>query len=182
MIFCLSNLCRLILRLTSPHELFKVRDMKNTFLFVSLILTACVNRPAAVHLTSDTILLYHPREPSPCDYSGQFREPPIFLKTKKHQIRIEPIEPLKDYKYKYISWDINKSLDDAPDLIISGGRHEMQGSGGNNVYKFNHNGYSYTVYQTILGTEYSAPYGIWIEQDDKPIEHYVAELICSINE
>jgi len=86
------------------------------------------------------------------------------LKTDKFIIRIDN---MGNDKYRYASWDINKTTQDKPDIILLNGVHAYDGSGGNNSYTFKNGDYSYIVSETIVGAMDSPPYDLEIIKNGK---------------
>ena len=62
--------------------------------------------------------------------------------TKKERFRIDL---LKDQKYRYASWKINKTMKGKPDLIIENGLLIIEGSISNEIYEFKNNDYKYII-------------------------------------
>ena len=76
-------------------------------------------------------------------------EYPIFeWKTKSYIIRVDGMNHLG---YRYTSWSIDKKVSDKPDLVLVGGEHHYQGSGGNHNYDFKNGDYIYRIDVNILG-------------------------------
>jgi hypothetical protein len=70
-------------------------------------------------------------------------EKPIFKGyTKKVRFRIDL---LKDQTYRYASWDINKAMNEKPDLVILNGQLNIEGSIGNQIFEFKNLDYQYTI-------------------------------------
>ena len=70
-------------------------------------------------------------------------EKPIFKGyTKKVRFRIDL---LKDQTYRYTSWDINKGMNEKPDLVIFKGKLNIEGSIGNQIFEFKNLDYQYTI-------------------------------------
>jgi hypothetical protein len=70
-------------------------------------------------------------------------EKPIFKGyTKNVRFRIDL---LKDQTYRYASWDINKAMNEKPDLVILNGQLNIEGSIGNQIFEFKSLDYQYTI-------------------------------------
>lgn len=70
-------------------------------------------------------------------------EKPVFKGyTKKVRFRIDL---LKDQTYRYASWDINKAMNEKPDLVILNGQLNIEGSIGNQIFEFKNLDYQYTI-------------------------------------
>jgi hypothetical protein len=106
--------------------------------------------------------------------AGQDSVSSLTFKTEKFIIKIYS---MPDYKYKYASWGINKSIADKPDLVLLNGEHVFDGSGGNNHYEFKNDEYLYIIRNTILGTGESVPYDLTIYKNDEKILYQPAEKI-----
>lgn len=82
-----------------------------------------------------------------------FEEPVYRFKTKNYLIRIDR---LKNGKYRYACWKNSQSESSKPDLILSNGNMQFEGSGGNHTVNFKNENYSYSIYRNIIG-EKNAP-------------------------
>ncbi len=70
------------------------------------------------------------------------------FKTKGFTVRIDK---LKDGSLRYVAWSANAKLISKPDLIISNGELDHQGSGGDHTYTFKNGDYRYLLEVTIIG-------------------------------
>lgn len=77
-----------------------------------------------------------------------FEDPVYKIETKNYRIRIDE---LSDGRYRYASWKIDQHESAKPDLILSNGILEFQGSGGNHVITFSNGNYTYSIYRNIIG-------------------------------
>lgn len=94
-------------------------------------------------------------------------ESPIYkIKTKNYLIRIDK---LSDYKYRYASWKINEKESSKPDVVLTNGQVEYQGSGGNHVFTFSNNNYVYKVYRNIIGADASPDITLEVEKEGQTI-------------
>ncbi len=82
----------------------------------------------------------------------EFERPVGVLRTKNHTIRIDN---LGDNKYRYASWKNNKSMNNKPDLILTDGICNVDGSMGNHFYSFENGDYLYQCF-------------IWMNDDKNP--------------
>lgn len=103
-----------------------------------------------------------------------FESPTYKIKTKNYLIRIDE---LKNNKYRYASWKINKKESSKPDLILNNGELEFQGSGGNHVITFTNGNYIYKVYRNIIGEENTPDITLEVEENEKIILHQNGTLI-----
>ena len=55
------------------------------------------------------------------------------IETKDYKVRIDL---LPNDELRFSIWDFHKSMKDNPKLVIKGGEHLPQGSGGNSIYQF----------------------------------------------
>lgn len=103
-----------------------------------------------------------------------FESPTYKIKTKKYLIRIDELE---NKNYRYVSWKISKKESSKPDLILTNGELEFQGSGGNHVITFTNGNYIYTVYRNIIGEENTPDITLEVEENEKIILHQNGTLI-----
>ncbi|WP_228458233.1 hypothetical protein [Chryseobacterium schmidteae] len=103
-----------------------------------------------------------------------FESPTYKIKTKKYLIRIDELE---NKKYRYVSWKISKKESSKPDLILTNGELEFQGSGGNHVITFTNGNYIYKVYRNIIGEENTPDITLEVEENEKIILHQNGTLI-----
>ena len=103
-----------------------------------------------------------------------FESPKYRIKTKNYLIRIDA---LGDYQYRYASWKLGEKESSKPDIILSYGKLEYQGSGGNHVFTFLNGDFTYNVYRTIIGGENSAPFSLEIEENGTIILTEDGELV-----
>ncbi len=103
-----------------------------------------------------------------------FKRPCSIIETDQFRIRIDE---LHDGSFRYSSWNIKKSMGEKPDLILTGGLIEFDGSGGNHNYIFKNEEYTYEVTITILGdgSEYDA--NLTIYKNEKEIFNQPAKQI-----
>ncbi len=83
-----------------------------------------------------------------------YKQPILEWKTAKFQIRVDD---LGSDNYRYASWSINKSQSEKPDLVLTGGKLEFDGSGGNHQYSFAKGKYLYRCYVNVMGKSDSVP-------------------------
>lgn len=83
-----------------------------------------------------------------------FKSPVLEWQTKKFRVRIDLME---DDSYRYAVWKVAASTSSKPDLILSNGEKNFDGSGGNHSYVFLNGHYTYECAVTALGTDLSPP-------------------------
>lgn len=96
----------------------------------------------------------------------KFASPVYKIKTGHFLIRIDK---LSDLQYRYASWKIDKKESTLPDIILSKGVIEFQGSGGNHIITFRNGIYKYKVYRNIIGEDNSPDITLEVEKDGKII-------------
>jgi len=96
----------------------------------------------------------------------KYNRPVLVLETSKFRIRIDEI---KDYVYRYASWSIDRSMNEAPDLVISNGKRISDGTGGNHNFIFVNNGYTYDCSIIVLGRQNSPPAELSVYTNEKQI-------------
>jgi len=95
-----------------------------------------------------------------------FESPTHKIKTKNYLVRIDE---LADNKYRYASWKAGEKETSKPDLILSNGKLEFEGSGGNYVITFVEGNYTYKIYRNVMGEKNSAEITLYIEKEGKVI-------------
>lgn len=70
----------------------------------------------------------------------KFDKPVCSIETENYKIRIDD---LGDNKFRYASWEIGHSMSDKPDLIITNGFLQVDGSMGNHFYAFSSGNHIY---------------------------------------
>ena len=96
----------------------------------------------------------------------ELKSPILFMETKKFKIRIDD---LGEGTYRYAEWPISKTQSDKPDLILTDGKIEFDGSGGNHDYVFKKGNYTYTCYVAVMREEDSPPARITVLKDEQEI-------------
>jgi hypothetical protein len=95
-----------------------------------------------------------------------FESPTYKIKTKNYLIRIDE---LTNNKYRYASWKRSEKESSIPNIILDNGELEYQGSGGNHVFTFTNNNYTYRVYRTIMGEPGSPDIILEVKKNGKVI-------------
>lgn len=93
-----------------------------------------------------------------------FKKPILQWKTEKFHIRIDEV---KNDKYRYTAWSLHKKTSDSPDIVLSSGVVEFEGSGGNHHYIFNNDKYKYICYVNKLGSKESPPGSLEVYKGEK---------------
>jgi hypothetical protein len=104
----------------------------------------------------------------------EFYRPLYILETSKFIIRIDELE---NYKFRYASWPIFKTMLDKPDLILYNGEFVAEGTGGNHSYQFKNGDYTYECSIIIMGEEGSPPARLTIIKDDTEILSQNATIV-----
>lgn len=95
-----------------------------------------------------------------------FDTPVYKITTSKFLIRIDALE---NGKYRYASWKINKKESSKPDLILTNGKMEIQGTGGNHAVVFTNKNYTYSIFRNIIGREKEPDVTLVVEKDNQTI-------------
>jgi hypothetical protein len=95
-----------------------------------------------------------------------FESPTHKIETKNYLIRIDE---LAGNKYRYASWKTGEKETSKPDLILSNGELEFEGSGGNYVINFVQGKYTYKIYRNVIGEENSPEITLNLEKEGKVI-------------
>lgn len=95
-----------------------------------------------------------------------FENPEYRILTANYLVRIDE---LSNGKYRYASWKKGANESSKPDLILSNGKLEFEGSGGNHVITFVSGNYIYKIYRNILGERDSPDITLEIEKNGKAI-------------
>lgn len=100
---------------------------------------------------------------------------PIYrFQTKNYFIRIDQ---LKDGSHRYASWKLGKKESTKPDLIITNGELQFDGSGGNHTITFKKGEFSYIIYRGIIGEKDTPEIDLTVEQNNKVILQQDGKLI-----
>lgn len=103
-----------------------------------------------------------------------FNLPLYKFKTKNHLIRVDQLE---NGKYRYVSWKTGKSESSKPDLILTNGELQFDGSGGNHTITFKKGEFNYKIYRGIIGEKDAAEISLTVEQDGKIILQQDGKLL-----
>lgn len=103
-----------------------------------------------------------------------FKSPTYKIKTKSFLIRIDE---LNNGKYRYTSWKIGKSESTKPDLILTNGYLQFDGSGGNHTITFKKGEFNYKIYRGIIGEKDAAEVSLTVEQNGKVILQQDGKLL-----
>ncbi|MGX7666720.1 hypothetical protein [Flavobacterium pedocola] len=95
-----------------------------------------------------------------------FKTPTYKIKSKNYLIRIDE---LANDKYRYASWKSVQDESSKPDLILTNGELEIQGSGGNHVITFKSGKYKYNIYRNIIGADDAPDITLEVEKNGKVI-------------
>lgn len=96
----------------------------------------------------------------------KFVSPILYMKTKGSQIRIDQ---LGSDDYRFVSWSPGQSQSDKPALVLTNGKIQMDGSGGNRKYIFTKGSHTYICYVLLMGEDTSPPGGIEILKNNQEI-------------
>ncbi len=96
------------------------------------------------------------------------------IQTRQYHIRIDE---LTNHQYRYASWKMGEKESSKPDIILTDGEKVFEGSGGNHVFTFVNNNYTYKVYRNILGEEDMPDITLIILKDGKEILKEGGKLI-----
>ncbi len=100
--------------------------------------------------------------------------PTYKIQTKKYHIRIDE---LTNYKYRYASWKMGEKESSKPDIILTDGEKVFEGSGGNHVFTFVNEHYTYKVYRTMVENPKMPEIRLYIIKDGKEILKEEGKLI-----
>lgn len=93
-----------------------------------------------------------------------FEKPVLELETARFKVRIDD---MGDYHYRYASWSEESLTTEEPDLVLTGGEIQYQGSGGDYLFEFKNGEYRYVVMTNKMGPNGSAPAMLKIYYRDK---------------
>jgi len=95
-----------------------------------------------------------------------FLVPVYKFKTKNYLIRIDE---QANNKYRYASWKIGSLESSKPDLILTDGEWDNDGTGGNHTITFKKGEFNYKIYRGIIGEKDAAEISLTVEQNGKII-------------
>lgn len=96
----------------------------------------------------------------------KFEAPVLFMQTKDLKIRIDD---LGNFNYRYASWDVSKNQSDKPALVLTQGKLEWDGSGGNHFFTFKNGDHTYRCYISVIGTSETPPARLTVLKNDREI-------------
>ncbi len=97
-----------------------------------------------------------------------FVKPALEWETSKFRIRVDD---LGNNKFRYAAWPVSRSTGEKPDIIISGGRIEFEGSGGNHTYIFSNGDFQYKCIVNVIGSDETPPGELEVYKSNKRILH-----------
>lgn len=103
-----------------------------------------------------------------------FLVPVYKFKTKNYLIRIDE---QANNKYRYASWKIGSLESSKPDLILTDGEWENDGTGGNHTITFKKGEFNYIIYRGIIGEKDAAEISLTVEQKGKIILQQDGKLL-----
>lgn len=98
----------------------------------------------------------------------QYVNPVLEWRTPRFHIRIDD---LGDGNYRYAAWSKNRSASEKPDIVLTGGRLQADGSGGNHSFTFTNGRYKYICYVSVIGTAETPPGDLEVYRGDQLILH-----------
>lgn len=107
---------------------------------------------------------------------AQFKRPVKVLETTKFRIRIDE---LADGTYRYASWSLPTPMSEKPDLVLTKGAYEAEGSGGNHSFVFKNGEYTYTCSINVIGPEDMAPATLTVVKAGKVLLEQNAKIITN---
>lgn len=100
---------------------------------------------------------------------------PIYkIKTKSFLIRIDE---QANNKYRYASWKIGSLESSKPDLILTDGEWENDGTGGNHTITFRKGEFNYEIYRGIIGEKDAPEISLTVKQKGKVILQQDGQLL-----
>ncbi|WP_286862352.1 MULTISPECIES: hypothetical protein [Sphingobacterium] len=96
----------------------------------------------------------------------QFKNPVYTIRFEKYLIRIDE---LANGKYRYASWKIGRKENMPPDIILSNGKLDFEGSGGNHVITFTNGIYTYAIYRNIIAEKDASDITLVIKKNKQKI-------------
>jgi len=104
----------------------------------------------------------------------EYKKPVLLMQTQGFLIRIDQLE---NNDYRYASWRENGNQSQKPDLIITKGVLNFQGSGGNHTYEFQNGNYIYVCDVIRMGDSDSPPALLLVYENKKRIMSRDAEWL-----
>lgn len=103
-----------------------------------------------------------------------FRIPVYKFHTKNYLIRIDQLD---NGSHRYASWKLGKKEYTKPDLLLTNGELQFDGSGGNHTITFKKGEFSYIIYRGIIGEKDAAEIDLTVEKNNKVILQQDGKLI-----
>lgn len=95
-----------------------------------------------------------------------FENPVYKINTQHYLIRIDE---LADKRYRYACWKAGNKESAKPDIILTNGRSEFQGSGGNHVIHFSTGNYQYEIAINVIREEKVPEAVLVVRKDNRAI-------------
>lgn len=95
-----------------------------------------------------------------------YSKPTYKIITETYLIRIDELKP---DLYRYASWKRNSKENAKPDLVLTNGTLEFQGSGGNHVIEFHNANFTYKIFRNIVSSEDSGDFTLLVEKFGKTV-------------
>lgn len=92
-----------------------------------------------------------------------FERPLYQIQTKTFSIRIDVVA---EGKYRYAAWK-SSNAKGAPELVLTNGEMNYDGTGGNHSISFKKDGYTYQVYIFVIGAESNADASLEVSKQGK---------------
>ncbi|WP_110667310.1 hypothetical protein [Salinicola halophilus] len=119
----------------------------------------------AEHELGNAILDRQKRELHPS--VSEFEEPKLNWTTDSYHIRVDD---LGEQTYRYAAWPVGTPTSEKPEVVITDGDVNYEGSGGNHDYAFEQGDYRYVCQVTVIGHPDSFPGWIEIYKDGELIK------------
>ena len=105
--------------------------------------------------------------------------------TENFMVRVDKVKEgsIYDGVCRFASWKKPKTFSDRPDIVLMGGEYEQQGTGGNNVIRFDDGEYIAVCIENIIGNnETNFPGDLFILRDGKTICDEKVDRLAHLSE
>lgn len=118
-------------------------------------------------------------EPVSAELHPSLRDPHIPVLQWRTAGYIIRIDDMGYSRFRYAAWDADSDQSAAPNLVLTNGVYERDGSGGNGFYRFYNDIYTYECYDIWIGTGETPGYLRVYRNDDLILDQPVLEVLYS---
>ena len=104
----------------------------------------------------------------------EFEQPVLCWQTEQFRVRVDR---MPDGVLRYASWPREAALDAEPSLVLTGGEHRLDGSGGNEYYEWRNGAHTYLLSNLRVMTAEMDPMSLTVLKNGEKLLQQRAENI-----